>query len=187
LRAPTRARPSLRVHVKGGPNLPSRERDRRAEHKLWREKNRERWNAYVRAWRKRNPEYNRLWSAFDRDRRRNGPCPDRIDLATWKKVRAAFGERCCYCGSAESLQIEHLTPIARGGRSMLGNLALACAGCNAVKMTQTAEEFRPDRAEEIRRVARLEPPGQGPGAFPTALRRRSRPLRFLPLPQPDSL
>jgi 5-methylcytosine-specific restriction endonuclease McrA len=129
---------------------------RRETRKRWMKQNRGRINASQRAWMKRNPEFARLWGAFARDQRRNGRCDHRIDLASWKRVRAAFGECCCYCGETGNLELEHLTPIVRGGRPVLGNLALACGECNRQKMTMTVEEFRPDRAAEIRRVARLE-------------------------------
>jgi len=124
--------------------------------KRWRQNNRSQVNAYSKAWKKANPQYAQLWGAYVRDRRRHGRCAERMDLPTWKRVRAAFGERCCYCGATRALEIEHLTPIIRGGRPVLGNLALACRNCNQLKMTMSVEEFRPDRAEAIRRIARLE-------------------------------
>ena len=39
------------------------------------------------------------------------------------------------------LQIEHLTPKARGGSNRVSNLTLACEPCNVRKGTQTAAEF----------------------------------------------
>jgi hypothetical protein len=39
------------------------------------------------------------------------------------------------------LQVEHLTPRARGGSDRVSNLALACEGCNQRKGNQTAAEF----------------------------------------------
>ena len=39
------------------------------------------------------------------------------------------------------LQIEHLTPRARGGSNRVSNLTLACEPCNVKKGTQTAAEF----------------------------------------------
>ena len=133
--------------------------------KRWRQANRKEVNAYARAWKKENRHYGQLSGAYLRDERRNGRCDDRIDLATWRKVRAAFAERCCYCGAVDRLEMEHLTPIVRGGRPVLGNLAPACGDCNRQKMTMTVEEFRPGSALEIRRIARLE---TAPAASPDA-------------------
>jgi 5-methylcytosine-specific restriction endonuclease McrA len=49
---------------------------------------------------------------------------------------------CAYCGKQDvPLQIEHLTPRARGGSNRVSNLTLACEPCNQRKGTQTAAEF----------------------------------------------
>lgn len=52
--------------------------------------------------------------------------------------------RCCYCGvrmSAKTVSCDHKTPLSRGGRHTLDNLALACLDCNYLKSTRTADEF----------------------------------------------
>lgn len=46
--------------------------------------------------------------------------------------------RCEYCQSwmsyaAQPFVFEHIVPISRGGETELGNLALACGGCNGHK------------------------------------------------------
>jgi len=51
----------------------------------------------------------------------------------YRELAAAYGERCANCGASESLVLDHVIPIARGGRSQLGNLQLLCAICNRVK------------------------------------------------------
>jgi hypothetical protein len=50
--------------------------------------------------------------------------------------RAAY--RCEYCLAPEiiynfTFEVEHITPLARGGKSELANLALACRSCNLYK------------------------------------------------------
>jgi 5-methylcytosine-specific restriction endonuclease McrA len=50
--------------------------------------------------------------------------------------------RCAYCKKTNvPLQIEHMTPRARGGSNRASNLTLACEPCNVKKGTQTAAEF----------------------------------------------
>ena len=50
--------------------------------------------------------------------------------------------RCAYCKRTDApLQVEHLTPRARGGSDRVSNLTLACEPCNRAKGTQTAAEF----------------------------------------------
>lgn len=47
------------------------------------------------------------------------------------------GFRCAYCGRGEPegvrLHIDHIVPVARGGRNDLDNLVTACADCNLGK------------------------------------------------------
>jgi len=53
-----------------------------------------------------------------------------------------FYRRCAYCGATNvPLQVEHITPKARGGSNRISNLTLACEKCNNRKNNKTAEEF----------------------------------------------
>jgi hypothetical protein len=50
--------------------------------------------------------------------------------------------RCEYCGYPEAasstpLEIDHITPEARGGRTTIENLALCCRSCNLHKHVKT--------------------------------------------------
>jgi 5-methylcytosine-specific restriction protein A len=50
----------------------------------------------------------------------------------WWKNRIAAG-RCYYCGAkvpAGELTLDHIVPLARGGRSTRGNCVAACKDCN---------------------------------------------------------
>jgi 5-methylcytosine-specific restriction endonuclease McrA len=51
---------------------------------------------------------------------------------------------CAYCRAPVSfaVQVDHRTPIARGGRHQLANLAVCCSRCNALKGQLTEVEFR---------------------------------------------
>ena len=52
----------------------------------------------------------------------------------WKRKRAAG--RCHYCQrqfSPTELTMDHLVPIARGGKSTKGNIVPACKECNTKK------------------------------------------------------
>jgi 5-methylcytosine-specific restriction endonuclease McrA len=64
----------------------------------------------------------------------------------YRAVRAyledRYRHRCAYCRvDFETLQIDHVTPVSRGGSDAIGNLVLACVPCNKSKGTQTAAEF----------------------------------------------
>lgn len=43
------------------------------------------------------------------------------------------GNRCCKCGSRYNLEIDHIIPISRGGKSTYDNLQTLCHRCNAEK------------------------------------------------------
>jgi 5-methylcytosine-specific restriction endonuclease McrA len=40
---------------------------------------------------------------------------------------------CKYCGSTESLEVDHIIPLARGGSNELDNLQILCKKCNRKK------------------------------------------------------
>ena len=53
------------------------------------------------------------------------------------KIRFAVysrdGNRCKRCGSRENLEVDHIFPIAKGGKSNFDNLQTLCHRCNALK------------------------------------------------------
>ncbi len=52
----------------------------------------------------------------------------------WKRICAKG--RCYYCGSrtpAAELTMDHIVPVARGGKSTKGNVVPACKPCNNKK------------------------------------------------------
>jgi len=61
----------------------------------------------------------------------------------WWKRRKATGT-CHYCGSTfppQALTMDHVVPIARGGRSTKGNVVAACKPCNNEKRYKLAWEI----------------------------------------------
>ena len=55
-----------------------------------------------------------------------------------QNVIARAGGRCEYCLAPQKysnapLAVEHIYPVARGGLTVMGNLAFACGGCNGHK------------------------------------------------------
>lgn len=52
---------------------------------------------------------------------------------------------CAYCGKPiplESMQVDHIQPLALGGSNEIDNLLPACHSCNHYKDTLTLEKFR---------------------------------------------
>ncbi|GLH29699.1 hypothetical protein WSS15_23490 [Acetobacter pasteurianus] len=66
-----------------------------------------------------------------------------------KAIWARFNGRCFYCGSEvsyyskrhDSLEIDHVTPVSKGGSDDASNLVCACRGCNRSKKDMSASEF----------------------------------------------
>jgi len=59
-----------------------------------------------------------------------------------RQIAERAGHRCEYCCSPSRfstvpLAIDHIVPVAKGGKTDLDNLALACHGCNGTKYTCT--------------------------------------------------
>ena len=72
--------------------------------------------------------------------------------------QAVYGKmegHCAYCGSEISLQtmqVDHIVPLRKGGADTMDNMRPACRSCNHYKHTLTIEQFR---AEIGRLTARL--------------------------------
>ena len=49
------------------------------------------------------------------------------------------GRRCCKCGSRYNLEIDHIYPISKGGKTVYDNLQTLCHDCN-VKKSNTVEQ-----------------------------------------------
>lgn len=63
--------------------------------------------------------------------------------------RAALAKGVChYCGQkvgAEALTLDHVIPVARGGKSTRGNCVPCCRDCNAKKGARTPAEQMLDK------------------------------------------
>jgi 5-methylcytosine-specific restriction protein A len=72
-----------------------------------------------------------------------------IRESQWWKRRLAKGI-CHYCNRntpSDSLTMDHIVPIARGGRSTKGNLVTACKSCNNKKKQLLPMEWEEYLAE----------------------------------------
>jgi hypothetical protein len=73
------------------------------------------------------PDRARIWWRRGRDHR--PPIAARLRRACY----AADRYRCCYCGSYEQPQVDHVKPWSRGGLSAMWNVMTLCGPCNRVK------------------------------------------------------
>lgn len=70
-----------------------------------------------------------------------------------RQVTTDAGHRCGYCLSDEALtgvplRVEHITPVAAGGRTARDNLWRSCRPCNELKGAQTAA-VDPETGENV--------------------------------------
>ena len=99
--------------------------------KIWKEKNPD----YAKNWRKNNPEKRRLEGSRRRARLKEAG----ILLVTEKDLKRMFwrqGAKCVGCStplSDSNKRIDHIIPIAKGGRHSIGNLQWLCKDCNERK------------------------------------------------------
>lgn len=105
----------------------------REYHRAYREQNRERVNALARKWARKNKSTRTAAHAIRRSATPRAPVHEVTAL-----VQSADGY-CIYCGlKADKLQIDHITPVSKGGTGDLDNLMPVCRQCNQGK---SAKEF----------------------------------------------
>lgn len=73
------------------------------------------------------------WGAPPQIKRRERATLQRHRREWQRQLVAAAGERCANCGADEKLVLDHVIPIAKGGKSVFDNLQLLCAECNRIK------------------------------------------------------
>jgi hypothetical protein len=93
-----------------------------------------------REWCKNNPEKAKAKNAASRlNRRARGG--RKLRVAEVLSIKQQHGDICFYCKNNGATDIEHKTPICRGGTNELDNLCMSCKLCNGRKFKMTAEEF----------------------------------------------
>jgi len=110
----------------------------RTKTKVWRIANPERSRQGVERWRADNQNrVNELSRRRTATKRGNG-----IYITTRKEISRLYASACIYCQSRQNITLDHVVPIARGGRHSIGNLVSACKSCNSSKRDRTIMEWR---------------------------------------------
>lgn len=100
------------------------------------------------------------WDAHYRQRCRRYGFRPYVEAFTEADLIARDGPGCAECGATESIQLDHVTPVAAGGAHTLHNCRLLCASCNAAKRVsfdlptirmcrQAAADFRAAEAKAV--------------------------------------
>lgn len=73
---------------------------------------------------------------------RRGKSPQGWTPEWWVLAQRDHDWSCAYCGKATpEPEIEHVIPLARGGRDDITNIVPACKACNRDKNTMTGAEY----------------------------------------------
>lgn len=115
--------------------------------------NREYWREWARSHRSRDVE-----AARERDRRhyalKSAQVKAKVNrrrarvlgndsrFVSARDVDRLLSRPCAYCECCKSEEIDHVVPIARGGRDAIGNLVGACSFCNRSKNDKLLVEWR---------------------------------------------
>ena len=59
----------------------------------------------------------------------------------WQRACEAFDFSCAYCGAGTKLTMEHIVPVAKGGRTIKSNIIPACQSCNSSKQDKDMIEW----------------------------------------------
>lgn len=107
---------------------------------IWKTKNKEKYREITKIsskkWRQNHPEHLEKAKIRTQSRRALGILTkETLDLV------ATLHPLCVYCGTKKDLQLEHITPVAKGGTNAFDNLAMACGSCNRSKYTKTLLQF----------------------------------------------
>lgn len=74
----------------------------------------------------------------------------------WRKLRQEILKRdnyiCYYCGLPTANQVDHQSPVSKGGLDTPDNLVSACKNCNLSKNNKSTEQFLKDRRKKLKRM-----------------------------------
>ncbi|WP_061250483.1 HNH endonuclease [Leptospira interrogans] len=88
------------------------------------------------------PEDSIVWISEEEFAKQRRIAKDLRKTSWWKKKKSSG--LCHYCGKKflpEELTMDHLIPIAKGGKSIKANLVPACKECNSAKKNKLPFEF----------------------------------------------
>jgi hypothetical protein len=114
---------------------------RRLTNKVWREENIERTKATKKIWLAANKLRTRVYTENRRARKlANGGShtPEQIE-----ELHAKQRYRCAGCKTSirDSYEIDHITPVTRGGSNSISNIQLLCMRCNRTKHNKLPEQW----------------------------------------------
>lgn len=116
--------------------------------KRWHEKNKEHRKQYLRKWKQTNKHLVR--NAENRRRESNSSDIKCVESAALYLIARSNEPVACYiCGTITTnsmdRHVDHVTPLSKGGKHSIENLAIACTKCNLEKHDKLLEDFMAER------------------------------------------
>jgi 5-methylcytosine-specific restriction endonuclease McrA len=99
-----------------------------------RQKNPERYSGYWKQWSAANAEAVAEMGRMRRARQKGNPDSIGVPVAEWRKILNRYQGCCAYCGvKPDIIHMDHVVPLAKGGRHAAANVLPACPKCNLTK------------------------------------------------------
>lgn len=111
--------------------------------KQWVIQNRAKSREIKKAWKKKNPE--KVQEHHRKRRTQIKESGDSITFREWSDLKKFYNYTCLCCRRTEpeiKLELDHVLPIALGGRHVIENAQPLCRSCNAAKYTKHID-YRP--------------------------------------------
>jgi len=90
--------------------------------------------AYAAQYWRANPEATRVAKRNRKSRKRGNGDYVAVTTAEWLRIVRRFDGCCAYCGARDvALHMDHVVPLAKGGRQAPANILPACGPCNMAK------------------------------------------------------
>ena len=86
----------------------------------------------------------RIYAVVSTNNDRTNP-PGTITFAYWVEMLEQAQGNCSYCGKQvgrNKLVLDHIEPLAGGGKNSNENIAPACTDCNSRKRCKSAEDWK---------------------------------------------
>lgn len=94
-----------------------------------------------RAWRLNNPDKRRVYEQNRRARKRNVEGIVNNEILKILLYKQAGWCYYCLCDITQYFELEHKTPLVKGGSNLIENLCLSCNHCNTQKGVKTELEY----------------------------------------------
>lgn len=102
----------------------------------WRENNRDRYNALIRAWARAHPESSVVQCNLRRARIQGAE--GQFTVEEWLMLCQQYDYKCVNCGAPEQTA-DHVVPLSKGGSNKIDNIQPLCKSCNSKKGVRTID------------------------------------------------